>query len=60
MSSIFHHFEHLNFQVFMKNGSWKNHEQFELKDKGVLIFSEGVKIEKGNESKIEIEWTQLE
>lgn len=32
------------------NGLWRNEERYDLQDKGVLIFSEGVKIEKGNES----------
>ncbi|MBI1288202.1 MAG: type II CRISPR RNA-guided endonuclease Cas9 [Flavobacteriales bacterium] len=32
------------------NGLWRNEEHHDLQDKGVLIFSEGVKIEKGNES----------
>jgi len=32
------------------NGLWKNEERYDLKNKGVLIFSEGVKIEKGKES----------
>lgn len=32
------------------NGLWRNEDRYGLEDKGVLIFSEGVKIEKGNES----------
>ncbi|WP_417610547.1 type II CRISPR RNA-guided endonuclease Cas9 [Owenweeksia hongkongensis] len=33
-----------------ERGHWKNKEHYTLEKKGVVIFSEGVKIEKGNES----------
>lgn len=37
-------------EIVDKNGVRHLEEHFDLKEKGVLIFSEGVKIEKGNES----------
>lgn len=40
-------------------GQWKNKEHYNLDKKGVVIFSEGVKIEKGNESSKAAERTRF-